>query len=84
MGNCLKKKDENDFFELLKSRDCEIASLQVYIESLQLQIQYLTTSKSEVHDKYYDQLDYQQKILKENSNLRGMLLSRNSLNNSDK
>tara|TARA_B100000925_G_scaffold291103_1_gene278058 strand:+ start:4265 stop:4516 length:252 start_codon:yes stop_codon:yes gene_type:complete len=74
MGNCFNKDDANySLIPLLKNKNAEIESLKSYIDTLNLQIEYLTSDKNDIHDKYYDQLGFNQKIVEENYRLKNIL-----------
>ena len=74
MGNCLKKNSES-LIPLLKNKDSEIMALKSYIESLQLQIDYLMSNKSDIHDQYYNQVGYNQQLINENIKLKDIINS---------
>ena len=66
MGNCISSEDTADYYKpLLVNKDAEIESLNTYIANLQLQLNYYSTHKDDIHKKYFDL------SLQEFTNLRG-------------
>lgn len=78
MGNCISSEDTSYYYKpLLVNKDAEIESLNTYIANLQLQLNYFSTHKDDIHSKYYDLLEYQRKISNENNYLKDILKKNN-------
>ena len=71
MGNCFKTNNViDDYRPLLNTKEAEIESLQIYIRNIQSELKYYLSNKDQLHDKYYELLQYEKKISKENIFLR--------------
>lgn len=75
MGNCFSNDNNKSvLIPLLISKDADIELLRDYTQSLENTIVYLNTNKSDIHDKYIDQLEFNKVILDENKKLKEILL----------
>ena len=82
MGSCFSKKEVIfDYNPLISNRESEIESLQNYINTLQSQLKFYTSSKNEIYDRYFHLIEREKMLSNENKKLKNLLDSHKILYN---